>query len=189
MRKESGGRDAYLCGGEANFIEQIAGGGQRRIAADGDIAKTCDRVRRVCASEEEIVGTGAPDESGIVMIDGSDGSVVQGETVHDDGTVIERACGFQGCKFLSSIVVDSLAEMNDERAIGRGVPMSRREILFKSDRVSPADIANDANGEVFRKCFSEGRVVMADRVESTKQIAESTEPDAGRLWNSLMASD
>src|SRR5580704_13647249 len=151
LRVQGFGRNADMFPGEAQFIEQIARRGERRIAAQGYRRKRFDGLPGMSGAEKKMIGCGAPDERCATGFQKRETGLVKAEGVNYNGAVVESAGTIEIEYFLRALGVSTLGEMENEWLVQRSVLRRSKCICVHRQRMSPVEITQDADRKVIFK--------------------------------------
>jgi len=186
---EAFSRDADVFSREAQFIEQIACRGERRIAAEGNGWKRFDCLPGMSGAEKKMIRRGAPDERCATGFQKRETGLVQAEAVNNDGAFIERASTIEIPYFVRASGVGTLGEMENEWLVRRSVLCRGECICVHRERVSPVEITQDADRKVIFKYVCMIRIVVADGGDAGKQIANSAPPEPRFFGNGTVLAN
>jgi hypothetical protein len=134
------GVEANLLMGEANLIQQVARGGERRIAAQRHVIDGTDKLDRRQPAEEESVRRGAKNQTGAPPIDQSDSFRRAGEAVHQHGAVVENTHAIEREHFFGAGFIYAFPGMHNERQIRVALCEFGGELWFQQEGVGPGKI-------------------------------------------------
>src|SRR3974377_2015397 len=133
--------------GAMDFVEQIARGGDWRIATERDAREFAQFVEGKCLSEEKEIRTGAPDKSCLRSPQKGAAIRVHAEAVDDHGIEIEGTCAMQVVNLIACCVIDTFTKMDEKRLVNWSSALFLRKFGIHRHRVCPPIRAKHANGE------------------------------------------
>ena len=179
-RQEMRGRHARRLVCDAELFEQIAGAGQTRIGADGDVRLRPRRIDR--PSEQKHVRRGTPDGAGASRGDAPPSPGVDPHAVDEHGIRRKAAERFEAFELAARGGVDAFGDVHEERRRCRRRSKSALDVaaslaarpgrpILQQERVRPSVLAQHAQRHVAAQLRIE-RIVVRDRRHSAQHVLQ-----------------
>src|SRR5215468_4357263 len=131
-----------------DFVEEVARGSERRIAAERHPWEATNFCRGERFPEEKQIGGRAPDQASFRSLQKRASIRIHSQAVNDDRVGIERTGPMERVDLMAAGCVDAFGEMDEERhAVGRRVLLLRK-FGVQGKGVGPAVLFEHANGKV-----------------------------------------
>ena len=116
---------------ESHFIQQVAGAGEWRIAAQHHGVERTDKRKRGRPAEKELVRCRAKNESSTPLVDQGHGFGGAGKTMDKHRALVEGMHAIEGEDFLRAFFIYPFRNMQNERQIGMAFRKFVRQLWLK----------------------------------------------------------